>query len=143
MRASPVLARLLQCIWDWTLGRRIISPCQRPAVTTIPTVPYLHLRPSPWGAVTRQRRRPHTPVFYTTTLPFLTPQPCGRKDVSSLTQGWIVPWSMRRSFHVDQPCPCKWGWSVITIPVIFLGPCEVSFLQLTQYLNLIRGARGL
>ena len=87
MRASPVLARLLQCIWDWTLGRRIISPCQRPAVTTIPTVPYLHLRPSPWGAVTRQRRRPHTPVFYTTTLPFLTPQPCGRRDVSSLNPG--------------------------------------------------------
>jgi len=50
---------------------------------------------------------------------------------------------MRRSFHVDQPCPCKWGWSVITIPVAFLGPCEVSFLQLSQYLNLVRGACGL
>ena len=142
MRASPVLARLQQCIWAGHLGRRI-SPCQRPAVTTIRTDPCLHLRPSPWGAVTRQRRRPHTPIFYTTTLPSLTPQPCGRRDVSSLTQGWIVPWSMRRSFHVDQPCPCKWGWSVITIPVAFLGPCEVSFLQLSQYLNLVRGARVL
>ena len=44
---------------------------------------------------------------------------------------------------MDQPCPCKWGWSVITIPVVFLGPCEVSSLQLTQYLNLVRGTCGL
>ena len=36
---------------------------------------------------------------------------------------------------MDQPCPCKWGWSVITIPGVFLGPCEVSSLQLTKYLN--------
>ena len=142
MRAHQFWARLLQLIWDWTPGKEnqsLSATCSH----NDPHIPYLHLRPSPWGAVTRQRRRPHTPVFYTTTLPFLTPQPCGRKDVSSLTQGWIVPWSMRRSFHVDQPCPCKWGWRVITIPVVFLGPCEVSSLQLTQYLNLVRGACGL
>ena len=35
------------------------------------------------------------------------------------------------------------GWSVATIPVVSLGPCEVSSLQLTQCLNLVRGALGL
>ena len=138
LRAHQFWAQLLQDTWEGESSVPIsnlqLQPSYRPMSAP---------ETSPWGAVTRQRRRPHTPIFYTTTLPSLTPQPCGRRDVSSLTQGWIVPWSMRRSFHVDQPCPCKWGWSVITIPVAFLGPCEVSFPQLTQYLNLVRGARGL
>ena len=143
MRASPVLGPTAAVHLGLDTGKEDHQSLSATCSHNHPTDPYLHLRPSPWGAVTRQRRRPHTPIFYTTTLPSLTPQPCGRRDVSSLTQGWIVPWSMRRNFHVDQPCPCKWGWSVITIPVIFLGPCEVSFLQVSQYLNLVRGARGL
>ena len=29
------------------------------------------------------------------------------------------------------------------MPVVFLGPYEVFFLQLTRYLNLVKGAHGL
>ena len=131
VRASPVLGPTAAVHLGLDTGKEDHQSLSATCSHNHPTDPCLHLRLSPWGAATRQRRRPHTPIFYTTTLPSLTPQSCGRRDVSSLTQGWIVPWSMRRNFHVDQPCPCKWGWSVITIPVIFLGPCEVSFLQLS------------
>ena len=141
MRASPVLGPTAAVHLGLDTGKEDHQSLSATCSHNDPHIPYLHLRPSPWGAVTRQRRRPHTPVFYTTTLPSRTPQPCGRRDVSSLTQGWIVPWSMRRNFHVDQPCPCKWGWSVITIPGVFLGPCEVSSLQLTKYLELYRDRR--
>ena len=83
------------------LGTRKVSPSQSPAATAIPTELCLHLRPSPWGAVTRQRRRPHSlTFFYTTALPSLRPQPSVRSELWAPTaQGWVWPLSLNINLH--------------------------------------------
>ena len=53
-----------------------------------------------WGAVTRQRRRPQSPIFYTTALPSLRPPSCVSREGWALTaQKWILPWTLKRNLH--------------------------------------------
>ena len=86
MRASPVLgltAAVHLGLDTWEGGSVPVSdPQSQPSPQT-----QVCTEPLSLGSCHQEEEKTHSPIFCTTTLPFLTPQPCGRRDVSSLNPG--------------------------------------------------------